>query len=210
MDSDRFDELSRSMAGNKNRRSILRAIGALTLGASGVAGFRTSVGAAKNDKVNVCHRTGNGSYRYISVAASAVDAHVAHGDHVSNLDDVNNCGACGNVCSAPENGTALCGEDGCGFVCNEGFELNVTGDGCVATSLCTPGYVELNGGCFQIVDSESPCQASGCGAYGPFDGSDDQLCVAATSPLTTCYVTSDCPEGQACWHGGICLQPCPF
>ena len=33
-------------------------------------------------KVALCHRTGNGSYRLITVSPNAVPAHLAHGDYV--------------------------------------------------------------------------------------------------------------------------------
>ena len=36
--------------------------------------------AANAGKVDLCHRTGNGSFHSISVNANALDAHLAHGD----------------------------------------------------------------------------------------------------------------------------------
>ena len=36
--------------------------------------------AAKTEKVNLCHKTGNQTYQLISVSAKAVPAHLAHGD----------------------------------------------------------------------------------------------------------------------------------
>jgi hypothetical protein len=32
------------------------------------------------DKVNVCHRTGNGSFHEINISGNALPAHMAHGD----------------------------------------------------------------------------------------------------------------------------------
>jgi hypothetical protein len=32
------------------------------------------------DKVNVCHRTGNGSFHEINISGNALPAHLAHGD----------------------------------------------------------------------------------------------------------------------------------
>jgi len=36
-------------------------------------------------KVALCHLTGNGSYRLITVSSNAVPAHLAHGDYVDEL-----------------------------------------------------------------------------------------------------------------------------
>lgn len=206
LDSNRFDDLTRSMAGGTNRRSVLKAFGGLALGAAGLVGLRSSGDAAKKDKVNICHRTGNGSYNYISVAAPSVDAHIAHGDQVSNLDDVDNCGACGNVCTAPENATAVCGDDGCGFACNDGFEPNELGDECVAASLCGPGQEEINGGCF-LIGNGGECL--NCPMVGSIEGSDNFLCAYEAADF--CQVSSDCPSGQACYigrAGQFCFSPC--
>ena len=38
------------------------------------------IAIAKAEKVDICHATGNGSFRLISVSANAVPAHLAHGD----------------------------------------------------------------------------------------------------------------------------------
>jgi len=40
----------------------------------------SGIAVAQVAKVNVCHRTGNGTYRLISVSERAVPAHLAHGD----------------------------------------------------------------------------------------------------------------------------------
>ena len=45
-------------------------------------------------------------------------------------EDLNNCGACGVVCTAPENASdAACESSTCVFTCNEGYEL--VGDACL-------------------------------------------------------------------------------
>ena len=41
-----------------------------------------SVGALPADKVDVCHREGNGEFHLINVSENALDAHMAHGDGV--------------------------------------------------------------------------------------------------------------------------------
>jgi hypothetical protein len=40
----------------------------------------SGIAVAQVAKVNVCHRTGNGTYRLISISERAVPAHLAHGD----------------------------------------------------------------------------------------------------------------------------------
>lgn len=63
-------------------RSILGAIGALTVAGLAVSALVTGVAAAPAAKVDLCHAKGNGSYSPLSVAASAVAGHLKHGDVV--------------------------------------------------------------------------------------------------------------------------------
>ena len=76
--------------------------------------------------------------------------------------DVNNCGACGNVCPARANATTNCAARACGFTCNAGFG-NCDG---VATNGCE---VNLNttasrcGGCGIACASDEVCEAGLCG-----------------------------------------------
>jgi len=57
------------------------------------------------------------------------DTNSANGCEVSLLFDLNNCGSCGNVCSAPPNATATCSAGGCQWTCNTGYRQE--GNGCV-------------------------------------------------------------------------------
>jgi hypothetical protein len=206
MNSERFDSLARSLGTRRDRRSVVKSFGAAALGAAGMIALRGSGAAAPAGKVNICHVTGNGTYNYISVSSNALPAHVAHGDVVTDLNDLANCGACGNACTAPANGTAFCGEDGCDYTCNDGFVLNEAGDACVATSLCPAGYEALNGGCFLIVPDKWDCPPMGCNGYGSIDGSGNYMCGNRT--FNSCHVTSDCPTGQACYNGNYCISTC--
>ncbi|MGE0059700.1 MAG: hypothetical protein AB7T32_17100, partial [Dehalococcoidia bacterium] len=63
-------------------RSILGAIGALTVAGLAVSALVTGAAAAPAAKVDLCHAKGNGSYSPLSVAASAVAGHLKHGDVV--------------------------------------------------------------------------------------------------------------------------------
>ena len=47
--------------------------------------------AAKADKVDVCHRAGNGGFQRISVNSNALPAHLAHGDLVVGVDADESC-----------------------------------------------------------------------------------------------------------------------
>ena len=49
-------------------------------------------GNSMNEKVEICHRTGNGSSHTICVDADAVQAHLDHGDLLGSCDEVNSCG----------------------------------------------------------------------------------------------------------------------
>jgi len=66
-----------------NRRKMLTiavlASAAFVL-ALGIAATQPSASAAPPAKVDLCHRTGNGSYQPLSVSANAAGNHLAHGD----------------------------------------------------------------------------------------------------------------------------------
>jgi hypothetical protein len=210
MDSNRFDDLAKGLAHQNSRRSVVKGIGGGAAAAVfGLAG-RRGASAAKAAKVGLCHVEGNGSSHYIVVSGNALNAHLAHGDVVTDLTDTGNCGACGNACTAPENATASCTDGACGFSCNDGFELNDAGDACVAVSLCDVGFEAVNGGCFQITGfSGPPCSAACDNGFGNVDGSGNFLCGAVTG--TPCGSNADCPSGQACTHccgAGFCIETC--
>jgi hypothetical protein len=48
-----------------------------------------AIGAGNNEKVTLCHLTGNGSYHQITVSVNAVPAHMRHGDVP--VDDYGDC-----------------------------------------------------------------------------------------------------------------------
>ena len=84
MDADRFDTLTRTLIlGAPSRRAVLRGLAA----AAGLSlGRRPGVGAERHENVTVCHKG-----RLIEVAASAVQAHVDHGDTVGFCACAPNC-----------------------------------------------------------------------------------------------------------------------
>jgi hypothetical protein len=212
MNSERFDSLARSLGTRRDRRSVVKSFGAVALGAAGMIALRSSGTAAPAGKVNICHVTGNGTYNYISVSSNALPAHIAHGDVVTNLDDLENCRACGNVCTAPANGSALCGDDGCVYTCNEGYEPDGNG-GCVMPSTgCANALLSgPDGGIFCVDDGLSVlvngslrhqhtgwaiCYGSGV-LIGPV-ANGDQIQVVANNSPEACGEVSITPFYLSC------------
>ena len=57
---------------------LLVAVLAITIAMS--TDFTAASSAAPEEKVQICHKTGNGSFHLISVSINAESAHIAHGD----------------------------------------------------------------------------------------------------------------------------------
>ena len=95
MDDRQFDTLAQRI-GATDRRGFLKALlGIGGVAVTGVLGVEAA-SAAPQERVQICHATGNGSFRLITVAASAVDAHLDHGD--GQLGSSDHCTACGDAC----------------------------------------------------------------------------------------------------------------
>ncbi|MDC0460529.1 T9SS type A sorting domain-containing protein, partial [Crocinitomicaceae bacterium] len=62
-------------------------------------------GNSGNEKVQVCHRTGNGSSHTLCVDASAVADHLAHGDRLGDCDEVFDCGPVSTAIQTNPNNT---------------------------------------------------------------------------------------------------------
>jgi hypothetical protein len=73
----RFDALARAVPGGPTRRGLLASLAGGVLAAVGFR--RDTVTARKQPKVTLCHKGETGP-RTITVAAPAVEAHLAHGD----------------------------------------------------------------------------------------------------------------------------------
>lgn len=73
-----FGTFTSALSRSVSRRTLLR--GASVAGAATLTASTQPTRAAKREKVTLCHLTGNGSYRMISVAPNAVSAHLKHGD----------------------------------------------------------------------------------------------------------------------------------
>jgi len=57
---------------------LLVTVLALTIASS--TDYTAASSAVPEDKVQVCHKTGNGSFHLISISTNAESAHTAHGD----------------------------------------------------------------------------------------------------------------------------------
>src|SRR5215211_2747902 len=96
MDSNRFDDLTRTLGGGQSRRRMLKVLGGAALAAAGLTRIDGAEAAAcKSPNV----RCGKGK------DAVCVDP-------ASFATDVANCGACGNVCADGE----ICCGGGCTYV----------------------------------------------------------------------------------------------
>jgi hypothetical protein len=155
MDGKGFDELTRRLAMQRSRRSVLRGI---VGGSAALVATRAGAGlAAPEGKAEICHLGDDGLFHLISVAQSALPAHEAHGDGYLGSDG--HCSACGDSCSGYETcgGGVAAGQCGCtptftsescdGDICGE-FE-----DGCgsYVTCGCDEGYVCGENGCEPVI-----------------------------------------------------------
>ena len=181
MDGQRFDELTRRLAGGTSRRGVLRgAAGAL----AAALGLRARGTGAQQRKRPLCHATGDPKRPWvvIDVAEPAWETHFAHGDTAfanccaeadcpaghaccataaggtcADLTTTADCGACGAACTAaPANATPACSDGQCAFVCNQGYAR--CGDACVNTGT----DVDNCGGCGVRCPVNEHCEAGRC------------------------------------------------
>ena len=204
----------------KKLSTFLMAAGGLLLGSAAMAGA---------PKVNVCHiPPGNpGNPQSISVGASAVPAHLAHGDHLVSAevcDGVDNdCdgivdddpGGVGQACTV---GVGACAETGA-VVCADGARECDAEPGEPTTEVCDgvdndcDGEVDEGGVCAPI-----PCAAETCSTYQLGCGGNSSCICAETAEgegacveavvfcasAVHCSLSTDCATGEACQVNNCC------
>jgi len=118
--------------------------------------------------------------------------------------DVNNCGFCGNQCSAGECFEAVCSNGGCsetpstaGTVCPSGGIC----DGAGNCMVCGPGQILCDAACTDIVSDINNC--GDCGNQCPLaDDCHVSACTGGSCSLTEKVNGSPCPGGTC--NNGIC------
>jgi hypothetical protein len=126
--------------------------------------------------------------------------------------DVNNCGACGNVCPARPNGTAACSSGTCGVTCSSGFG-NCDGDPTNGCEVNMNTDVNNCGACGHVCNvpngtagcSNGFCIVARCNSgYTNCGGS----CVDLLTDVHHCGSCGmSCNEFEGICLGGTCTQP---
>jgi hypothetical protein len=183
MDDHHFDTLTRALTSGASRRTVLRRLAGGLLGGAAVARGLQPTGAQPQPKVGICHRDGEGRYRYQEVNGNAVATHEAHGDVIAPdfSSDASHCGGCGITC-------------GDGETCDDGE--------CVATGFVVSG---------EITDS-SPTFDGGCrdgrhyDAY-TFEHTGGDLSLSVRGEPSGSGSLPD--PGVALYAGGVPTDYCP-
>src|SRR5262249_26570857 len=125
--------------------------------------------------------------------------------------DVNNCGACGNACTAPANATAVCSSGRCGYAClssygdcdgnaangceaalNTAANCGACGNACAgANPDCCPSGSSAGG----YACTNTYQDAANCGSCG-------QTCDSGTCSNGICCV----PDGDTCTADYMCCS----
>lgn len=195
MDGSEFDRFVRSLASSRSRRSLLRGAAAAAVGGVVLRGLPAA--AARDPKVTLCHATGNGSFRQISVSQNAVDSHLAHGDGYLGSDL--HCSACGSPCPS-------------GTICDGGACIPDGNGG------CNPGEYPAEGGCAYCPPGTYSTGGLGC-ELCPADTYQDLAgtvgCNACPSGSTTNGIIGSVAcvpvdsEPLICDAGAECQSQCP-
>jgi hypothetical protein len=192
-----FDHFTRAVARpGSTRRGLLR--GALALGATALIGGRARAALAGQEKMPLCHVTGDPAnpYEVITVAGPSWDTHFAHGDKPY-------AGCCLDAdCATGE----TCGDDG---ACAPTGACTVDAD-CEAVDPCTPATC-VDGSCqttSACTDGLQCLQKRDCANFTCADQPDD-FCGIMPCPRIGDYACqdpdlSDVSEQISCWENPGC------
>lgn len=95
-----------------------------------------------NDKITICHTTGNGNFVTISILSSALNSHLNHGDYILDADGdgFSAVGACeGSKNDCNDNDSAVF--PGAAEVCGDGIDNNCNG---VIDEECGPDFIAFH------------------------------------------------------------------
>jgi hypothetical protein len=189
MEPNQFDQLIRGLSSGASRRRLLGGLAATLVGGTALAtggDAKKRVKAQKANKTTLCHKPATADQSQITVANSAVDAHLAHGDTV---------GTCQfKLCAAGESACATTAEDLARRQCGTDTTSGVT---CYCATTA-----ENTGGCF--VGYQDNCTRS---EGGPCVTSDDcdqnEQCVIAP-----CCFPETATDSLLVKPVGVCIPYC--
>lgn len=196
MESTRFDHLTKTLAHGVSRRTLLKTVAGL-VGGGAVAARGGTAGAvicrepgvlcAKD--ANCCSGSCGGDHR-----CACPDGQTLCGRTCQDLSgDVNNCGACGVVCTTDiANASPTCDGGTCGAVCDAGYQSCADGS-CVPASGCC-----VNDDCSHLTDA---CHQGVC---------QDHTCVAQVQQGQACDDDDACTTDTSCQADGSCGDGTPL
>jgi hypothetical protein len=200
MDGSRFDALARGLAQGRSRRSVLKGVGAATLGALGLARFGGSASAGGGNSIcaHWCHANYSGS------DAGACTSDAAHG--------VGPCYECGPAAPAG-NGLQYCGGV-CISNCTALDQCHIAGVCDPSTQACTNPAATDGAACDDgdACTQTDTCQAGVCIGGNPVVcTASDQchvagVCDPATGQCSNPNATDNtpCDDGNACTQSDTC------
>ena len=146
--------------------------------------------------INQCG-SGGGCYEWRTDSCCA-DGFINCGGACTDVNDVNNCGGCGNVCPGAANGSATCSGGTCGIACNGGYSL--------CGGACVDEQTDANncGACGNVCPSGDQCVNGACQPTCPQPASDStfyascfnisESCTNGVGTLNaTCYTQNHTP-----------------
>lgn len=114
--------------------------------------------------------------------------------------DPNNCGACGNKCTAPE---SACASSACGCPSISGVAQTYCSGACINTQ-SNPGNC---GGCGIVCPAGITCSSGGCACTGTLPGLCNGICVDKSIDPNNCGACGTvCPPGVNC-VASVCGSP---